>query len=180
MPQLFLVRHGLTKENTEHILQGHMPGHLTPEGVKQVEALRDKLRLIPLDAIISSDLKRCADTTLILNAQLNLPTYYTPLLRERDWGPFTGMNILQARTSVDDRAETTKQLFIRASRFLTAACNRFPSARLLIVSHGLFLRVIQAAAAHKTIRDIPRMDNAEIRTLNLQSPFNFPVPDDCG
>lgn len=176
MPQLYLVRHGLTDENAAHILQGHLPGHLSAEGRKQVEALREALAAVRFDALLCSDLQRCIDTAAILNARRNLPTVYTPLLRERDWGPFTGMNILKARTLIDDRAETTDQLFRRAAEFLSKASKRFPDGCLLVVSHGLFCRVIQALCAGKTIRDIPRMANAEARVISAEPPFRLPAP----
>ena len=62
MITLYLARHGQTEENMARIFQGHMPGTLTVEGIAQAEALRDTLRDISLDAVVSSDLKRCVDT----------------------------------------------------------------------------------------------------------------------
>lgn len=59
MITLYLARHGQTEENIARIFQGHMPGTLTVEGIAQAEALRDTLRNISLDAVVSSDLKRC-------------------------------------------------------------------------------------------------------------------------
>ena len=97
MTELYLVRHGQTEENAAHILQGHMPGHLSHEGIAQAQALRDKLKNIRFDALLCSDLRRCMDTAMILNEPHGLPLESTPLLRERDWGPFTGMDILKAR-----------------------------------------------------------------------------------
>ena len=58
MITLYLARHGQTEENMTRIFQGHMPGTLTVEGIAQAEALRDTLRNISLDAVVSSDLKR--------------------------------------------------------------------------------------------------------------------------
>ena len=57
MITLYLARHGQTEENIARIFQGHMPGTLTVEGIAQAEALRDTLRNISLDAVVSSDLK---------------------------------------------------------------------------------------------------------------------------
>lgn len=67
MTELYLVRHGQTEENAAHILQGHMPGHLSHEGIAQAQALRDELKNIRFDALLCSDLKRCMDTAMILN-----------------------------------------------------------------------------------------------------------------
>lgn len=173
MTELYLVRHGQTEENAAHILQGHMPGHLSHEGIAQAQALRDELKNIRFDALLCSDLKRCMDTAMILNEPHGLPLESTSLLRERDWGPFTGMDILKARTKIDHRAEPVESMFRRAETFLLDTVSRYKDKRVLVVSHGLFCRVIQAACSGKTIRDIPRMDNAEVRRLILTPPFSF-------
>ena len=173
MTELYLVRHGQTEENAAHILQGHMPGHLSHEGIAQAQALREKLKNIRFDALLCSDLRRCMDTAMILNEPHGLPLESTPLLRERDWGPFTGMDILKARTKIDHRAEPVESMFRRAETFLLDIVSRYKDKRVLVVSHGLFCRVIQAACSGKTIRDIPRMDNAEVRHLILTPPFSF-------
>ena len=174
MTELYLVRHGQTEENAAHILQGHMPGHLSHEGIAQAQALRDKLKNIRFDALLCSDLRRCMDTAMILNEPHGLPLESTPLLRERDWGPFTGMDILKARTKIDHRAEPVESMFRRAETFLLDIVSRYKDKRVLVVSHGLFCRVIQAACSGKTIRDIPRMDNAEVRHLIL-TPLLLPA-----
>ena len=56
MISLYLARHGQTEENIARIFQGHLPGRLTVEGISQAEVLRDSLKRIPLDAVVSSDL----------------------------------------------------------------------------------------------------------------------------
>ena len=86
MITLYLARHGQTEENIARIFQGHMPGTLTVEGIAQAEALRDTLRNISLDAVVSSDLKRCVDTARIAVEGRKLPWEKTVLLREIDWG----------------------------------------------------------------------------------------------
>lgn len=171
--ELYLVRHGQTEENVANILQGHMPGHLTEEGIAQTRHLRDELCDIPFDFILCSDLKRCVDTADILNEPHGLPIEYTPLLRERDWGPFTGIKIRHLSTKIDDRAEPVESMYCRAESFLRDVLARFEGKKVLAVSHGLFCRVIQGAYWGKTIREIPRMENAEVRHLTLDAPLQF-------
>lgn len=170
--ELYLVRHGQTEENAQNILQGHIPGHLSEEGIKQVKLLRDKLCTIHFDTLISSDLKRCADTAAILNEPHHLPILYDCHLRERDWGPFTGMDILKARKLIDDRAESMDSMAERATFFLEKICQEYENKRLLVVSHGLICRVIQACYYHVSYRDIPRMDNAECRQITINTPWH--------
>ena len=85
MISLYLARHGQTEENMARIFQGHLPGRLTVEGISQAEVLRDSLKRIPLDAVVSSDLKRCMDTAEIVMEGRELPWETTSLLREIDW-----------------------------------------------------------------------------------------------
>ena len=175
MVELFLVRHGETQENLDGILQGHLPGRLTANGVRQAETLRQELAGERFDVLLVSDLARTVATARVLNEAFGLPLVTTSLLRERDWGPFTGMDILKARTLIDDRAETVDALFRRARSILEEIGSRHDGGQILVVSHGLFCRVLQAACLGKTLREIPRMDNAEVRRVVLTLPLPLPA-----
>ena len=54
MITIYLARHGQTEENISRIFQGHLPGHLTEEGKQQAVELGNRLRDIPLDAVLST------------------------------------------------------------------------------------------------------------------------------
>jgi probable phosphomutase (TIGR03848 family) len=57
-----LVRHGLTSL-TGPVLAGWTPGlHLDERGTAQAAAVAERLRALPLDAVVSSPLDRCLDT----------------------------------------------------------------------------------------------------------------------
>ncbi len=170
---LHLVRHGETQENAEHILQGHLPGHLTPQGIDQAGRLRDKLRSTAFDVMLCSDLQRCIDTASIINEAHRLPLQPLALLRERDWGIHTGCNIRSVAQGIDPSAESVDAMFARAERFLQMLVEKYEGKTVLAVSHGLFGRVIQGAFYGKSIRDIPRMENAEVRTLIIVPPLHF-------
>ena len=141
MITLYLARHGQTEENMTRIFQGHMPGTLTVEGIAQAEALRDTLRDISLDAVVSSDLKRCVDTARIAVEGRNLPWEKMVLLREIDWGSWTGLAIKE----VDLRhfpadVETEAMLYERAGRFVDYLKERYDGKQVLAqdgaVSHA--------------------------------------------
>lgn len=166
MTELFLVRHGQTCENVGQILQGHLPGRLTDEGRAQAARLCEKLSKEPekFDVMVSSDLARAVETAELLNAELRLPFHLTPLLRERDWGSLTGMVIPQEGIAdFPDDVESVEAMFRRAEQFFIYLKNRFPGQRILAVGHGLFNRVVLAVSEGKTIREILRMENVEIR-----------------
>lgn len=179
---VYLTRHGQTKENAEHILQGWMPGHLSEEGIKQIEALRDKLRNVSFDAIVCSDLKRCMDSAAIINEPHKLPITTTPLLRERDWGSLTGKNILNEIVSLKAiefpaDVESEPQIYERALEFIRFVQKNYAGKQILAVGHGMIDRYIQAVLKNTTIRNIPRMDNAEVRLLEIDDEHVFTLPD---
>lgn len=167
---LYLARHGETEENVARILQGHLPGHLTQQGLEQARRLRDSLQHIAFDALLCSDLQRCLDTAAIVNEPHRLPLRPTPLLRERDWGTHTGNPIRSISGGIDPSAESVEALFARAERFLQMLRQQYEGKTVLVVGHGLFNRVIQGAFYGKSIREIPRMENAEVRHLVLTVP----------
>ena len=60
--ELWLVRHGQTKENSLGVLSGRTPAMLSDLGIRQARALRDRLRGFHFDAVYSSTLQRAIDT----------------------------------------------------------------------------------------------------------------------
>lgn len=176
--ELYLMRHGETEENLRHVLQGHLPGHLTERGREQAQTTALALLATPPSAIVASDLQRCRDTaTLVLDtlrsgadeAQLPRSILFTPLLRERDWGSATGLVVdATHRITIPADAETPAALRRRAEAFLRFAAATYRGQRVLVVSHGLFLRFLQAQHRGVDIGDVARMENGEIRTLSLE------------
>lgn len=66
---VLLVRHGRTTANSDGVLAGWTPGvHLDESGQAQVAALAERLRPVPLSAVISSPLERCRETAEALVA----------------------------------------------------------------------------------------------------------------
>lgn len=172
MVHLYLARHGETEENAARILQGHLPGTLTAQGRAQAEALRDKLRAagVHFDVLLASDLRRAHDTARIVNEAFGLPLIACTVLRERDWGCLSGRRIpdISFRQLPAD-VETVAQMHTRALGLLRHIKNHYDGRCVLAVGHGLFNRCIQAVLLGKEIRDIPRMDNAEVRLLELDA-----------
>jgi len=81
--KLILTRHGETIENQKGIMQGHLPGHLSKQGVEQAKKLALRLKHNEIDAIYSSDLKRAADTAKeIARYHKKIPINFVQELRE--------------------------------------------------------------------------------------------------
>ncbi|MBO5583200.1 MAG: histidine phosphatase family protein [Prevotella sp.] len=170
MTTLILVRHGETVDNVNHIMQGQTQGQLTAQGLLQAHRLAELLRSEPIDVFVSSDLKRSVDTCRVVAEAHGKDVVTTPLLRERDWGSFTGRYIpsLKGETWPDD-IESLEVLKHRARRFMQYITDNYPGLTVLAVGHGIINKAIQAVYYDKPMNEIPRMENAEVRRLMIDS-----------
>ena len=168
MTTLYLVRHGETTDNVAKMMQGQRQGKLTPVGIIQIEELAQSLSNTHFDAIISSDLQRAYNSAEIIAARLRLPVQTTPLLRERDWGDFTGRYIPDLKgLPMPENVEKMDALLKRANQFLKWVKANCPNQVVVAVGHGIINKAIQAVHLGKLTRQIPKMSNAEYRILEL-------------
>ena len=163
---LFLVRHGETVDNARQIMQGQTQGSLNERGREQAEQVARRLADEPIDAIVASDLRRAIQTAEIIAAPHGLPVRTTPLLRERDWGSFTGRFIPDLKGEVwPDDIESEQALLQRATDFLQQITTTYPGKRVVAVGHGILNKALLAVYAGCTMREVQRMMNAEVRIL---------------
>ena len=168
MTILYLVRHGETEDNVRQIMQGQTQGALTEHGREQAAEVRELMRGRQIDAVVSSDLKRSVDTARIIAEPHGLAVDETPLLRERDWGGFTGRFIPDLKDEVwPDDIESLDCLLERAQRFLNYIMTNYEGQTVVAVGHGIVNKAIQAVYYHKPMNQIQRMGNAEVRELQL-------------
>ena len=168
MTTLYLVRHGETVDNVNQIMQGQTQGKLTENGIRQAQEVRDQLASEDFSAIISSDLKRSVDTAKIIAEPHDLEVVQTPLLRERDWGGFTGRFIPELKGEVwPDDIETLENLLSRAGEFIAFVKKTYPGKKVLAVGHGIVNKAVQAVYYGKQTHEVQRMTNAEVRILEL-------------
>lgn len=168
MTTLYLTRHGETIDNANKIMQGQVQGQLNEKGIAQAHQLAKEMADKKIDAFVSSDLKRSIDTCRIVAEPHNAEVRTTPLLRERDWGSFTGRYIPDLEHAVwPDDVEPLDALKERARKFLEFIRKEFPDKTVLAVGHGIVNKAIQAVYYNKEMKDIQRMTNAEVRVLKL-------------
>ena len=169
MTILYLVRHGETKDNARKIMQGQTQGELNEEGIRQAHALSQQLEHESIDVFVASDLKRSVDTCRILAEPHGKDVATTQLLRERDWGSFTGRYIPDLKNEVwPDDIESLDALLSRARAFLKYITDNYPDKRVLAVGHGIVNKAIQAVYYGKRMQDVERMGNCEVRKLTLE------------
>ena len=171
MTTLYLVRHGETEDNVRQIMQGQTQGELTEHGREQARQVADRLASKPIDAIVSSDLQRAIQTAEIIAEPHGLPIQQTPLLRERDWGGFTGRFIPDLKDEVwPEDIESLDCLLERAQRFLDYITINYVNQTVIAVGHGIINKAVLAVYAHCSMREVQRMMNAEVRELHLTTP----------
>ena len=172
MTLLYLVRHGETVDNANHIMQGQTQGELNEHGIKQAEELAERLKDELIDAFVSSDLQRSIQTCELIAAPHGKTITTTPLLRERDWGSFTGKYIPDLANLNDpslwpDDIESLDALQARAKEFLTWVKEEYADKKVLAVGHGIINKAIQSVYYHKAMNELKPMSNAEVRMLEL-------------
>lgn len=97
--RVFLVRHGQTDYNVKKILQGHIDIDVNSTGIDQAKKVGERFKSVPIDAVFSSDLIRCRNTTKEIiehHPHLASKVQYTTSLRERNMGQVEGMHIADA------------------------------------------------------------------------------------
>jgi probable phosphoglycerate mutase len=127
-----------------------MDSELAPESELLGKTWGQMLSSQPWDRILSSDLGRALRTAELINTVLEVPMMPTPLLREVDWGEWTGRSIKQIKVenpgllpemekagwafrppAGEDRIEVWE----RAHRALTEAAEKWPNQTILVVTH---------------------------------------------
>lgn len=188
MTKLYLVRHGETVDNAAQILQGQTGGELNATGIAQAEEVARKMANEHIDVFISSDLHRSIQTCeIIAKPHFNESTdkslqkgntdnpwqatiTTTPLIRERDWGDFTGKYIPTLPKDPKDwpdNVESLEKMKSRAQNFLTWLKVTYPDKTILAVGHGIINKAIQSVYFKRPMNEIEKMGNAEVRVLVL-------------
>ena len=171
MRRLIVWRHGNTDWNATHRVQGQTDVPLNALGRQQaVDAAELLIKMRP-DVIVSSDLRRAADTAAALAALTGLSINYDKRLRERFFGAWQGLTMAEvaerfpdeyarwtAGHEVGGEVETVHELGERVSEALYAAAALAPPGGTVVVAtHG--------AAARQGIGHLVGWPLEQLRTL---------------
>ena len=92
MTTIYLIRHAEAEGNLYRFAQGQSESSITGLGYKQIDALAERFRDIPLDALYSSDLKRTQTTAGAITRYHELTPILSSELREICLGVCEGMS----------------------------------------------------------------------------------------
>ncbi len=89
--RLYLMRHGEVPQGSERRFFGHTDVNMTPEGVRQMQRLRDMLRGKDIECLYSSDLTRSKKGAEIIGEGVSLRPLVCEELREINIGVWEGL-----------------------------------------------------------------------------------------
>lgn len=183
----YFVRHGESLLNAAAIRQGS-EGSLSDKGKEQAVATGKRLANHKIDIILVSPYVRTKETAALINQQLSEPKTieYVDLLHERRnpseiiGKPMSDPNILRIVETIDKTfhsddyrfsdEENFQDLKDRARNLLDYLAAR-PEKNILVVTHGIFLRMVVAyieygerlnAATYNTLSYFNASNNAAI------------------
>ena len=100
--RLYLARHGQVVGYDGIPVYGHTDVDMTDVGVMQMEHLAERLRLVNIAAIYSSDLKRSSLGARIMARHHDAPLHALPELREMHFGEWEGLTLTEIRKRFPD------------------------------------------------------------------------------
>ena len=183
---LILMRHPQTVWNAESRLMSRTDLGLSAKGIGQAQDRVSLIRSFDVDSIVSSPLLRCVQAARVIADELGLAVAVMDELREADFGDFEGMTPAELSQGTksdayaawrDPRSESLgppngeswDQLGQRADRALETLAAQHAGCRVLVVSHGYFIRALivrslfAAPAAQLRRFDV---DNASLSVLS--------------
>lgn len=138
---VYVVWHGQTDWNVQKKVQGRVDTILNETGKRQAEELKESLKEMTFDKVISSPLRRAKETAEILGFQ---PVIIEERMTERDFGEFEGLSIkdfdadqfwsYKSNTSYR-QAENIRDFFHRVYACLDEIKQTSKDEDILIVSH---------------------------------------------
>jgi len=99
---LYLVRHGQTLGNVEHLLVGHTDMPLDDLGMRQASQVGLRLQSVPLDAIVASPLRRAHNTAGEIARHHEVEILLDHRLKEMNFGHAEGLTMAEAASRYPD------------------------------------------------------------------------------
>lgn len=168
---LHLLRHGAPLQ--PGLLMGHSDGAPAPAGL---QACVEKARQVPFDALIASDLRRCALAGQAIAHEQAMPLRTDAAWRELDFGAWDGL----APEAVDPAAlrrfwddpdahrppggESWSGIKAR----IAGAIDRLPARDTLVVCHGGAMRAALAVLADMALAQVWAFDFPYAALLSLR------------
>ena len=185
MTKLYLIRHAEAEGNVFRRLQGQYDSFITPNGRKQIAALKQRFEAIDVDAVFSSDLTRTRCTAGAICIPKNLPLQTDRRFRELSVGvwenlPFGWLdhtdperNRAFSHSPETWHVEGSERFEEYTARFLQAMDEIAAShdgQSVAIVAHGMVLRGILQRLFYPNDRNaVAHCENTAVTHLTYES-----------
>jgi alpha-ribazole phosphatase len=160
--RVYLIRHGQVVGYENFPVYGHTDVDLTETGILQMQQMAERLRLVGISAIYSSDLKRSALSARHIARYHDVRLYSLRELREMYFGDWEGMNMQEIRKGFpgelkkrqDDlvnfkgpgEGESVRRFSKRISNCFERILSEQQGKDIAIVAHGAVNRIILCSA----------------------------------
>ena len=184
---LYLIRHGESTANRDHVHAAWLPMPLTEAGVKQAQDVGKFLKDVPFDRFYCSDVLRTAQT-FDHAFGADHPREYSALLREANSGELAGKSFAQCLEEYGEiynhirqtwafdlkGGESAETVVGRAAAFLKQMEELPEDVKYVAaVSHGGLMRGIAAHLLHQPLGGFPMIiSNCGVCVLRLNRTKN--------
>lgn len=159
MPTMFFVRHAESEANVKLEYAGHLSIPLSIRGKAEADHTASNFcKNYSITKVYSSPLLRAQQTANSFSSKFNLTIETSPLLEEQDMGVYTGqpyavaekdplfeLDVSKRWNWAPKNGESYKQVADRACQFLSIMQNLPEQEKILVVTHGVFLRLMRGA-----------------------------------
>lgn len=185
--KLYLIRHAEAEGNLYRRLHGWYDGLITENGYRQIAALEERFRDIPVDAVYSSDLFRTRTTASAIYKPKGLELKTRRALREIHVGEWEDAPFAEAVRrnpkefvlfNSNDPAfhcngsETFLEVRERASEAILNIARENPGRTVAVFSHGVAIRNSLTKFLGYSVQDtkekVPHGDNTSVALLEIE------------
>ena len=148
---LYVVRHGTTDNNVNHLVNGRNDIDLNEQGIKEAGRVSLALKDIKFDMVYCSPLLRAKHTMQIINCN-NLPVTYDERIIERDAGVMTNRPESEIDFKIWNRldigviyggSESFKEVLNRVSSFIDELKKKHENDTVLVVAHAGVMKAME-------------------------------------
>ena len=185
MTEFYLIRHAEAEGNLYRRPQGQYDSNVTMLGRRQIAALAERFRAVPIDGLWASDLIRTRSTaSAILKYHPGLTMHTDPALREvdvgcwedRTWGELDAVDAEQRRLFTQDPArwhvpgsESYEQVQRRIEGTLLGLAEAYPGKAVAVVSHAFAIRALASLLTGTPYGQLPYSDNTAVTNIRAEN-----------
>ena len=192
-----MLRHGETTYNATRRMQGQLDTELSELGMSQAVQVAHNLGHLPISRIISSDLRRAAETAEAIAARLDMPVTIDARLRETHLGQWQGRTHQEVDTQYPGQragwrnnpawappeGESRLDVAARARPVvdeLLASHDEWPGTWVLFVAHGGAISALTSNLLGFATEQYPLLtglNNTAASVLVARPRYGVPDPD---